>query len=79
MITHAPCHWCDQPLHLTLDGWKHPDGQTYAQDGHCATPDRDKISREDKRAGLFPASPSRARRPRGKRRLPHEGRRPRGR
>lgn len=70
MPTTAPCHWCTQPLTLTLDGWKHPDGQTYAEDGHCATPDRDKTSREGKRAGLVPASPSRARRRGRKRRLP---------
>jgi len=79
MLVTAPCHWCHQPLHLTLDGWKHPDDQTYAEDGHCATPDRDKTSREKKRAGLVPAFRLRARRPRGKRRLPLWGRRPRGR
>jgi len=69
MLTHAPCLYCNQPLHLTLDGWKHPDNQTYAHDGHCATPNRDKISREEKRAGLFPASRSRGGR-RGRKRPP---------
>jgi len=73
----APCLWCNQPLHLTLDGWKHPDGKIYAPDGHCATPNRNKPCVEGKRAGLFPASPPRGGRRRGKRRLAHEGRRPR--
>lgn len=62
MDTRAPCLYCHLPLHLTLHGWKHPDGQQYAEDGHCATPDRDKTSTEEKRAGLVPASRSRARR-----------------
>ncbi|GAJ22354.1 unnamed protein product, partial [marine sediment metagenome] len=51
MLTDAPCLYCDQPLHLTLAGWLHPDGQNYAPDGHCGTPNRDKASREEKRAG----------------------------
>jgi len=73
MQIRAPCLWCNQPLRLTLDGWKHPNGQAYAEDGHCATPNRNKISREEKRAGLFPASPPRARRRGRKRRLPSGG------
>lgn len=42
MITHATCLWCQQPIELTLNGWVHQDGQSYAENGHCAMPDRNK-------------------------------------
>jgi len=55
MLTHAPCLYCNQPLRLTLAGWLHPNGQNYAPDGHCGTPNRTKLTERESGRACFRA------------------------
>lgn len=42
MIATATCLWCQQPIQRTEACWVHQNGQSYAENGHAATPNRNK-------------------------------------